>query len=226
LPRFAIYYIPKAGEEFYRLGTSIVSYDVRSGKHVKMPEGFLHEWVDRAQLYGFHLTIGCPIDFNFGQLLYIEKEIDDILKCFNPEHKFTLIQTMDAFPWLIGKAILLRYDPNDYLKIFHTLMLTLAQKYGTGSFYIERLYNNPEQYKKPYMVNRILKFYNYPYILDDWTPHFTLLDNYNKGEKHQEIIQFITDKFIKYKEIIIDTISLLIQTKDGDNWRIYKEYSR
>ena len=226
MPRFAIYYIPKAEEEFYRLGTSIVSYDVRSGKHVKMPESFQHEWVDRAQLYGFHLTIGCPIDFNFGQLRYIEKEIDDVLKCFNPEHKFTLSQTMDAFPWLIGKAILLRYDPNDHLKIFHTLMLTLAKKYGTGSFYIERLFNNPKQYEKPYMVNRILKFYNYPYILDDWTPHFTLLDNYYKGEKHQEIIQYITKTFSRYKEINVDTISLLIQTKDEENWRIYKEYTR
>ena len=232
MPRFAVYYIPKADDDFYRLGTSIIGYSVRSGKHIQIAEeiknhlkGFSQEWVNVAQLYGFHLTIGCPIDFNFGELLSIEHEIDDILKCFNPEHQFTLSQSKDDFIH-VGTGIYLRYEPNQHFRILHTLVLALAQKYGTGSFYVERYYNNRDQYDgKPYMANRILKFYNYPYVLDDWSPHFTLLNRCDE-ESPQDIVRFLSERFNRFEHITVDTISLLIQMKDGENWRICKEFTR
>jgi len=232
MPRFTVYYIPEADGDFYRLGTSIIGYDACSGKHIQIAEeiknhlkGFSQEWANVAQLYGFHLTIGCPIDFNFGELLSIEHEIDDMLKCFNPEHQLTLSQSKNDLIH-VGTGIYLRYEPNQHFRIFHILVLALAQEYGTGSFYIERYYRNRAQYDgKPYMASRILKFYNYPYVLDDWSPHFTLLNRYD-DESLQDIIRFFSEKFSRFKHITVDTINLLIQISDGENWRIYREFTR
>lgn len=105
-------------------------------------------------------------------------------------------------------------------------MVTLAQKYGTGSFYIERYYNNPAQYEQSFRVNKILRFYNYPYILDEWGPHFTLLSSYKQDENRHDINQFITEQFKEYNEIVVDTTCLLIQTRNGEFWKIHTEFTR
>lgn len=76
MPRYAVFFIPRADDEFYRKGTSIVNFDVRTQQHVPMPHDFQQEWVERAQLYGFHQTICCPIDFNTGDLQSIEQDIE------------------------------------------------------------------------------------------------------------------------------------------------------
>jgi hypothetical protein len=43
-------------------------------------------------------------------------------------------------------------------------MVTLAQKHGTDSFYIERYYNNPTQYEQPFHVKKLASFIADEYV--------------------------------------------------------------
>jgi hypothetical protein len=69
MPKFAIYYIPQADDPFYRLGTSVLGYDVRTRTSVAPPSDFQENlgpfdagWTAISRSYGFHLTITETID--------------------------------------------------------------------------------------------------------------------------------------------------------------------
>ena len=239
MPKFAVYYIPRAEDEFYRRATEILGYDVRARKPVQMSEeqkecfhclgDFVEDWVKDARPYGFHLTISDAIDFNFGDLPFIENEINDILNCFIPENHFTLQCRKNDFvtSWRVrnGDAVVLRYDPNDYLKVLHTLVVARIHTLGVGSGYLQRYLKDPSQYmEQPYLVHRIRKFYS-PMVLDSYSPHFTLLNPYI-GKDHYELSRLFSEMFGKFSEIRVDSICLLLQMSEDENWQIYREYKR
>jgi len=232
MPKFAVLYVPQAEDNFYRLGTSILGYDVRAREHVQMPEelrellsGFDEEWVKRARPYGFHLTVNEPIDFRLGDIRSIEQEIHDILDCLDPSHPFALRQCKREFVTFWGKAVVLRYDANDDLKLLHSLVVSRVGPLGIGSAYVQRYLKDPGQWEAhPYLSHRILKFYN-PWVLDSYSPHFTLLNPYT-GEDHADLARIFSDMFGQYSEMTLTSICLVVQMREDENWEIWGEFKR
>lgn len=231
MPQFAVYYVPPEND-FYRFGTSILGYDVRARKPIPMSNelqerlgSFDQDWVQAAQPYGFHLTIGDAIDF-FGDIQSIEREIDDVLKCFAPRHAFTLQRRKDSFVTFWGQqkeVVVLRYNPNVYLTILHTLVTACVNPLGSGSGYLQRYLKDPGQYvNQPYRVQRILKFYS-PTVLDSYAPHFTLLNPYT-GQDHDRLAHVFSEIFGRFSTITLDSICLLVQMNKDEKWEIYKEF--
>jgi hypothetical protein len=230
MPKFAVYYVPEETNELYRLGSSVVGYDIRKCEPVHTLEAlrciphFTDQWVTKAKPYGFHLTIGDSIDFNVGEIARIEKEIIDLLGCFNPEHDFALHRRRDDFVTFWGPAVVLRYDPNDYLKILHAVIAARVHPLGTSSGYLQRYLEDPkEEAKRPYRVHRILKFFS-PTVFDSYSPHFTLLRPHS-GESKDELTQLFSDTFGRFDNIVLHSISLLVQSAEEENWRIYREFA-
>ena len=185
---------------------------------------FCGDCISKARFYGFHLTIGDAIDFNLSDIHRIEQEIEDILKCFNPAHEFTLTRRSDDYVTFWPSAVVLRYDANDIFKIFHTLIAARLHPLGTGSGYLQRYLENRKE-KQPYRIQRTIKFLS-PTVFDSYTPHFTLLDPFI-GDKanHPAIAAFFNDRFKSVKdEITLKSICLLLQFKVGEDWIIHKEY--
>lgn len=229
MPKCAVLYIPRAEDELYQLGTSILGYDVRASKFVHITEklhveGVNRDWVTKAQLYGFHLTIGNAIDFNFCDLLPIEQEIRDIIACFNPDHHFTLCQCAPfvAFWGDHSEIVVLRYSPNDYLKMLHALIVARVNPLGISSGYVQEYLKNFDQYSTS-CRQKIKKFYS-PWVLDDYLPHFTLLDPYT-GNDYDNISRLFSEMFGQISQITLDSICLSIQTQGGEPWKIYKEFN-
>lgn len=232
MPRFAVYYVPPKESEFYRLGSQIVGYDVRAHNLVEAEEdlekllgGFEEEWVEHCRPFGFHLTIGDAIIFRGYKkdIERVEKEIEIVLNCFNPNHQFELTMRKDfvsAYRTQRGDAIVLQYDPNDYLKLLSTLIVSRVNPLGTGSGFLERLKKNPAGYRL-YQAHRILNFYA-PYVFDSYTPHFTLLDPYTENN-HDRLVRIFHRMFRRFSHITFDTICLLTQ-KEGENWKICREF--
>jgi len=158
MPKFAVYYVPPADYKLYQLGTSFLGYDIRKREPVETFNGlqnflgFKEEWVSKARPYGFHLTIGDSIDFEYGSFLKIEREVADIIGCLNPENSLTLKKRQKDFVTFWGPAVVLRYDPNDSLKILHTLIAARVHPLGIGSGYLQGYIENPSRVKKPYHV--------------------------------------------------------------------------
>ena len=235
MPKFAVFYVPRAEDELYHLGTSILGYDVRASKNLKIPKeledrlkGFDQGWVKYSRPFGFHLTISGAVDFRFGDMLSIEREIDDILDCFDPEHPFTLRKSMDNFVTFWGKqeeVVVLRYDPNEYMRMLHTLIVARVQSLGTGSNSLRRYLEDPKRYAdRPYGAHRVLKFYDAP-ILDGYSPHFTLLNPYT-GNNHEELVRHFSELFGHFSNITVDSICLLVQMHERENWKILREFKR
>ena len=229
MSKFAVFYVPDKGSELYRVGSSIVGYDIRAQETVKPPDslrkvpGFTSKWLARARPYGFHLTVGDCIDFDLGQISAIEREVSGIIGCFNPRHEFTLKARQENFITFWGQAVVLRYDANDYLKMLHVAIAARVHPMGTGSGYLRRFLHNPEtQAGRPYRVRRTLRFYS-PTIFDGYSPHFTVLNPYT-GETRQDLVDFLTNTFSGFKAFSLKTLCLVVQMSEGENWRIYKEY--
>ncbi len=189
---------------------------------------FSEDYVKKARPYGFHLTIGSAIDFNIGDILSVEHEISDILNCFDPCHPFTLQRRKEDFITIWGKnekTVVLRYDPNENLKMLHAFVVTCIHRLGIGSTYLQRYLEDPSQYAdRPYLAHRILKFYD-PHIWDNYSPHFTLLNPYT-GEDSNLLTNLLIKKFSRFSDMTLGSICLIIQMKEDGNWEIYKEFNR
>ncbi len=226
MAKCAVLYVPKKEDKFYELGTSILGYDVRArvqvpiAKELQDLQGFDPDWVRKAQQYGFHLTIGNAIDF-VGNLFTIEKEIADIVACFHPDHCFTLKKCTD-FVTQWGEAVVLRYDPNDFLKILHTLIVARVNPLGNGSGYLERYLSGIDHCTEQCCHHKIMKFYS-PYVFDSYLPHFTLLSPYT-GQDYQSVEQLFSSLFSDFSCLKLDSVCLVIQMHEGENWKIYKEF--
>jgi hypothetical protein len=208
MPKFAVYYVSPPNE-FYHLGASIVGYDLRMRKPSEMTQqlqtqlDYDSSWNKDTRSIGFHCTIGCSLDFNYTRLSAIEQEIEDLLACFNPDHPFLLHQKPQpiVFTGQGPYGVLLRYDANTYLQILHTLITARMQPFGTNSRFLQSYLENPEQYLQyPHRARKVLKFYYYPWILDEYGPHFTLLNPY-MGKDRSTIEHVFTERFHPFQQI-------------------------
>ena len=231
MPKFAVYFVPEAGSDFYRLGSSILGYDVRACQAARMSPrvkaqlpDFEEGWVEYARPYGFHLTIGDAIDVDLDTLPQIERELERILDCFNPGHPFILNRREDKPAIFFGEQVaVLRYDANDHLMRFHALVTKRVNVLGTGSGYLDRYLSNPEGWK-PHQGLKVQSFFS-PYVLDDYTPHFTVLNPYT-GASHERIKDVLAKEFAQFSEIPVTSICLLVQMCESDNWAIHREFHR
>jgi hypothetical protein len=219
MPKFAVYYISPPNE-FYHQGASIVGYDLRTQQHVEMTTQLQDQinydpsWNALTHHHGFHCTIGCSLDFHYVQLPAIEQEITDLLACFHPDHPFLLHKGQKPIVSVRpGSPVVgLPYEANTYLQIFHALIVARMQPFGTNSRFLQAYLENPEQYRQhPHRARKILKFYYYPWILDEYGPHFTLLHPFT-GTNHTTIEQQFTE--------------LVIQHHDDAPYEIYREFHR
>jgi hypothetical protein len=116
------------------------------------------------------------------------------------------------------------YEPNEYLRILHTLIVARINPRGTGSGFLKRYLTQPDREIPPHEIQKIRLFYS-PTVLDYWCPHFTLLNPYT-GKDATSIASRLAHLFTPYELLTVDTVCLLIQ-KDGEaNWHIYREFRR
>jgi len=65
-PRYAVYFVPAAESELYRLGSAVLRYDCYTGRAVLPPKEFAgdtDEWekvTEEPRRYGFHATLKAP----------------------------------------------------------------------------------------------------------------------------------------------------------------------
>ena len=235
MPKFAIYYVPRTEEPFYRLGTSILGYDVRARTAVTLPSDLREDfgqfdtsWTGISRPYGFHLTITDAIDCSWAMIPQVERELTNLLGCFDPAHPFVLRRLAESPAGIWGEmrsnSLVLLYEPNEYLRMLHTLIVARINPLGLGSGFLKHYLAHPEQELQPHQAQQIRLFYS-PTVLDSWYPHFTLLNPYTGGDPAR-LASLFTRLFEPYTQLTVQTICLLVQMDEGDNWHIYQEFRR
>jgi hypothetical protein len=235
MPKFAVYYVPQEDDLFYHLGTQILGYDVRARSLVTLPSSFQESlgqldeaWTAISRPYGFHLTIGDAIDCHWSAIPLVERELAELLKCFDPAHPFTFQRHNDGPVEIWGEtgrhSLALLYDPNEFLRMFQTLIATRINPLGIGSGFLKRYLAHPEREPQPHTVQQIRLFYS-PNLLGNWHPHFTLLNPYTGGDV-TSMASRLGQLFKFYMQVTVQTVCLLIQRDDEANWEIYREFHR
>ena len=235
MPKFAVYYVPQADDPFYHLGSQLLGYDSRARTPLALPSNvreslgqFDVAWTTISQPYGFHLTISEAIDCHWATLPSLERELADLLACFDPAYPFILQQRNGGLVGIWGEkgkhSVVLLYEPNEHLRMLHTLIVARLNPQGTGSSYLERYFTHPERELPPHEVQQLRLFYS-PKVLSNWYPHFTLFNPYTGGDATL-MASCLAHLFAPYEQIIIDTICLVVQADDEDNWHIYREFHR
>jgi hypothetical protein len=234
MPKFAVYYIPDQDDPLYRLGSGLLGYDLRTHAFVKMAPtlrkrlGVFDEiWVQEARPYGFHLTIGDAIECTEQSLSLAARDLEGFLRCFHPIHPFTLTRNPELPIEVWGKhassIIVLPYTPNNALLLFHALVVARINTLGSGSIYTEQLAIHHMPNDLPtYQVEQIRQFYS-PYILENWHPHFTLLNPYTGNASHR-MMRHLADIFAPFATVTVRSICLMAQDGDGTPWHIFKEF--
>lgn len=236
MPKFAVYYVPEPEDEFYRLGSSLLGYDVRARQEVPLPSdlqaqfGQLQsapEWTVHARPFGLHLTITDSLSCDWAALPKVERELEELLACFDPSHPFTLQCREDTPVASWGKpgklSIVLLYEPNEYLRILHTLLVARINSFGTGSGYLQSYLAHPRKHEMPlHRAQQIRLFYS-PTVLDNWTPHFTIFNPYT-GDEPEQIASMLANIFEPFKRFTMRSICLFLLRDEQSSWQIYREF--
>jgi hypothetical protein len=224
--QFAIYYIPPEGD-FYSLGSSLVGYDIRKRKTCELPWWFEHQWNDHSQKYGFHLTITDVVELDEKEIINIDNRISDILSCFSLKNTLQLKAKKNLISfWDRSKSTcVLRLIPNQLLLTLHCVLVSMIQTVGTSSgYYKDLLLNNGDSNINMIEMDHKIKLFLSPYILDEFKPHFTLINPYF-GDNQAEITYKLKNMFSYIKQLQVNSLCLVARENSNDYFEIYKEYS-
>lgn len=229
MPKFAVYYVPPADSDLYRRGSEILGYDVRTGSilpaenptRAALP-AFDLAWAEQPQTYGFHVTTGYSLYFDRAVLPQIEAEMDDVFNCFSPGVAFTLTPAHERIVfWQNGDVVVLRCEPNPAMLMLHAMLTARVNPLATGSNISDSYAQKDPTTLPPVNVHRVRKYHT-PYMLDGWTPHFTLLMPYH-GAQPDAMRVALLDLFSP-APINVESICLLLR-EDGDtHYRLYREF--
>lgn len=218
----AIFYIPSNDSHFFDFGSKILGYDVRGKKSLK--SYFEELEIGNAKAYGFHMTI-CDVLFfqNYRQLNEVEKELEYLLKDFSP---FTLenLEIVENFPNDKTISITCKEPSGELYALHHELVSRIYRKssgsnYSFGRALLDRP-GIPVEKAQFYM-----KKYKAPYVLDAFTPHFTLMNNIknNKHKVYLEKIRTLYQESIKEEKVIVDKLAIMKYDPNNSFWYIHKE---
>lgn len=236
MPKFAVYYVPGPEDEFYQLATSLLGYDVRARQDAPLPSDLQAqfgqvqvepEWSIHSRPFGLHLTITDSLACDWAALPKVERELENLLACFDPSHPFTLQRRADIPVGSWGRpgklSMVLLYEPNEYLRILHTLLVARINSFGTGSGYLQNYLTHPRKHEMPaHRAQQIRLFYS-PTVLDNWTPHFTIFNPYT-GDEPEQIASLLANIFEPFKHFTMRSVCLFLLPDEQSSWQIYREF--
>ncbi len=224
---FALYYVPPAESEFYRLGSALLGYDVRAGRRLEPAPTLLETlrpipdaWVKKARGFGFHLTVTEAMTYALERLSKIEAEVDAILRSFDPQSEMVL-RLEGLRRWRGEQVWVLKYVPSRALHVLHAVLAARLSLLGQSSMFFGEIEEHPELYSAPFERQQLETFLS-PRALDSWHAHFTLL-NPHPSQADPALVEAFTNVFEKFDRL--EPASFCLVLKEGDApWRLYREY--
>ena len=114
------------------------------------------------------------------------------------------------------------YDVEPGVLMLHTMLTARVNPFGIGSN-ISRAYERCDITKIDPVLAARVRQYHTPYILDGWTPHFTLLMPY-KGLQREAMYLTLCDLF-PADTISATSVCLLVRQDGESHYRLHREFS-
>ena len=107
--------------------------------------------------------------------------------------------------------------------MLHALLVGCINPLGQGTGYLRDYLTGAREFDQS-RAQKIRVFSSHT-ILDNWTPHFTLLNPYS-GPNAEALASVLGRLTKDYQELTVDSFCLLVQEHERTNWFIYREFFR
>lgn len=216
---FAVFFIPDATTNLYHFGSDVLGFDVRENRPSISP---VANAVGAAADFGFHLTIADALYFaNPREIELLQKEIEIVAMGFKPfKVEFTF---QPGFPNNNSLALICN-DKSGTLEALNHEMVARCYTQACASNYSLELMPSDRDLNRE-RTTLMLEHYHAPYILQKFTPHFTLLSSLPAVNK-EEVIAKIESSYkeqVKDEHIIIDRLCIMRRPQMNRPWQILQE---
>ena len=232
LTAFAVYLVPSKKSDLYKFGSQILRYDVHEKKVPDAAKWYnppvklrkpLKDAVGAAGDFGFHVTVADALYCAKREdMRLISEEVQFVAQEFDP---FTIHLDIEKdFPNSKGIALVCR-DPSGTLEALHHEMVARVYRKAIASNYSLGL-AVPDRDQDQERARLMIAHYHAPYILQRFTPHFSLLSNVPAAEK-EELYQYLKGFFeqnVREPSIKISKIAVMGRPDPHGHWQIDGEY--
>lgn len=178
-PRYAIYLIPGSASPLWRLGSAWLGYDALTGEDVSrpaldsIPPGALSAMTEDPRRYGFHMTLKAPFRLAEGQ---DERALGLAFRAFADRHSplasGPLVLEMRCRKDGWGFVCLAPARPVRALVAIERAAVESFEAFRAPLTEAEVARRRPEQLSE--RQRALLDRYGYPFVLDEFRPHFSL----------------------------------------------------
>ena len=222
-PRYAIYYVPAAGDPLYRLGARALGYDGFSGNAIEFPTEITQRVTDWPEVttdprkYGFHATLKAPFALAPGRT---EAELRKAFAGFAAPATSNIpfvVSSISSFIAVIPAA------PSAELSGLAQACVEAFDAFRAPLTDHDRARRRPDR-----LTARQLGYldrWGYPYVAEEFRFHMTLTGSLPR-QRHDTIVPLLRELFadITATPRSIDRVALFYQADAAARFRIIAEH--
>jgi 2'-5' RNA ligase len=227
--RYAIYLAPGRDSELWRFGSLVVGRDAASGRDV---EGFAtagytarawRELTRDARAYGFHATLKAPFRLNISST---RRDLETRIAAIAAR-----IEPFDLGPLGVGTL------PADADRAFVALrpetgsdaLTRLEASVVRGLDPLRAILTEAEiRRRRPERLSSRQRYYleawGYPYVLDEFRPHFTLTGAVAEAEDVGAALSAEFARRVSSPNFHVDSLALFAQPAPAENFEIVRTF--
>lgn len=220
MPRYAIYYVPPAQSQLYRLGASVLGYDSYRAERVSFPPGLDHaDWPEitaEPRRYGFHATLKAP--FHLAAGTDEDGLLSELAEFARTHGRFTggrlSVQELGGFIALV---------PEPPSPALHALADACVRHFER--FRAPLVDNDRARRLESKLSSRQIEYldrWGYPFVFDDYRFHMTLTGALPDLQR-KKILTCLRAQFEQAKDVLtlsVDQIVVARQSTRTDAFKI------
>ena len=221
-PRYAIYFVPAAGSDLYRFGSSVLRYDCYTGEQVAPADelaGDAQRWrslTEEPRRYGFHATLKAPFHLSCERT---ERQLMDAMENFAAAgHAVPAIAP--AVEMLEGFAAVVPRHPDPLVNTLAAHCTTAFDRFRAPMSPRERARRLATPLSRDQTEN--LERWGYPYVFAQFRFHMTLTGRLPVEAREARVatLRRCFERLCGYRPIGIDRLALLRQDTPSARFRV------
>jgi hypothetical protein len=226
-PRYAVYFVPAADTDLYRLGSAVLQYDSYAGQAVRPPKEFagdIAEWrriTEEPRRYGFHAKLKAPFRLVPS---CTEAQLVSALQSFAGLGR-TPATIKPSVQMLSGFAAVLPDHPEPAVDVLAADCTTIFDAFRAPMTAQERARRLASGLNHSQIEN--LDRWGYPYLFADFRFHMTLTGRIESDRRDGTLatLQAIFRRVCGGRSVSIDRLALMKQKSPATQFRVLSQAS-
>ncbi|MCU0832672.1 MAG: DUF1045 domain-containing protein [Rhizobiaceae bacterium] len=224
--RYAIYLAPPAASPLWRFGSAVLGYDAETGEDMlgfhpaAMHEAAWRAATARARAYGFHATLKAPFRLapNRHEVELVEA-LEDFAQTVDPLAQIRLNLAVLDESGAGGFLALIPETRSEALSALERETVSRLDAFRAPLSDAEIAKRNPAQLTPRQRLH--LAEFGYPFVFEDFQPHFTLSDRLPEPHGVALDIGARLASEVGRPQIIVDQLALFRQATPDERFRVF-----